>query len=199
MIPTHNLMKSESVEYTRDEIIECRLLSKGLNGTVFTGDMFNEMYPDASFFGLVRNGLAVCEGFVRRGYDAGLVARMYKVVAEQILEYSEQWGNYTLCYYEEMTSEPLKFVEKIYSAAGLALDEVDKIRLQSKGVMQASGERIHLKGKDRQVFWHEKVELSSFIKSDINENQIKQLAEKDRKEFVSIAGEVMERLGYAVN
>jgi len=197
MIPTHNLYKYEGVEYTKNEIANCRLLTKGLNGIVFTGDMFSRMYPDATFFGLVRNGLAVCEGHVRRGHDAEEFGIIFKTVAEQIMRYSDQMDNYTLCFYEEMTSNPLRFMKDIYLAADLNADSVNKVRLQSKGLMQASGERIHLKGSDRQVFWHEKTELSNFVKSDINENQIRQLSRRDKNQFLSAAGAVMERLGYS--
>lgn len=199
MIDTHNRFKSEELEYTKEELAKCRLLTKGLDGLVFTVDMFDQMYPDAVFFGFVRNGLAVCEGFVRRGMKAEEIAHMYKKVARKIIDSTAKMENYHMFFYEDMVKDPLEFMRKVYLVAELDIKQVPKIRLQSKGVMQADGKRIHLKGKDRQVFWHDKNGLRDFIKTDINENQIKQLKAQDKNKFLSIAGDVMEELGYSTN
>ena len=43
------------------------MLSKNGTGTVFATDLLAKMYPDATFIALIRNGLAICEGFTRRG------------------------------------------------------------------------------------------------------------------------------------
>lgn len=198
MVNTHNRYKFENTEYTEEELKDCRLLTKGLGGIAFTVDMFNEMYPDATFLGLVRNGFALCEGFVRRGFDPKDVGHMYKTVATQILKSTAEMENYHLYYYEDMVKSPLEFMENIYTATGLDSDEVKKVRLQSKGIMQADGKRVHLKGRDREVFWHEKADLHKFIKNNINQNQIRQLKQKDRDKFLSEAGGVMDELGYSV-
>jgi len=197
MIDTHNRFKFEDIEYTKEELKNCRLLTKGLGGIAFTVDVFSEMYSDATFLGLVRNGLALCEGFVRRGFDAKDVGYMYKTVATQIIKSAAERENYHLYYYEDMVKNPLEFMDKIYTATQLKSDEVKKVRLQSKGIMQADGKRVHLKGKDREVFWHEKSDIHKFIKNNINENQIKQLKQQDRGEFLAVAGGVMEELGYS--
>lgn len=194
---THNRYKIENVEYTHDDLENCRLLTKGLGGLAFTADMFNEMYPDAAFLALVRNGLALCEGFVRRGIEAEKAGYMYKAVASQIIKFTSEQEKSHLFYYEDMVENPLEFMNKIYFAAHLDIEEVKKVRLQSKGVMQPDGKRIYLKGKDREVFWHDKANLHNFIKGGVNSNQIQQLKPKDRDVFLSIAGGVMEELGYS--
>lgn len=197
MVDTHNRYKSENIEYTKEELKDCRLLTKGLGGIVFTVDMFGEMYSDATFLGLVRNGFALCEGFVRRGFDPKDVGDMYKTVATHIIKSAAERVNYHLYYYEDMVENPLEFMEKIYTATGLDSGEINKVRLQSKGIMQADGKRVHLKGRDREVFWHEKANLHKFIKNNINQNQIQQLKQKDKDKFLSVAGGVMEELGYS--
>ena len=60
--PLLNRYKSADAEYTPDELLQARLLCKNIDGMVYANDAFAEMYPDATFLGLVRNGLAVCEG-----------------------------------------------------------------------------------------------------------------------------------------
>lgn len=197
MLATHNLYKFEDVRYTREELANCRLLTKGLNGTVFTVDMFGEMYPDAVFFGLVRNGLAVCEGYVRRGRSAEQTGRIYKTVVQKMLQLEDEMPNYHLIRYEEMVRDPLAVIRRVYELADLDFSQVPKIRLQSKQVTTADGRHELLKGQDRQVFWYAPNDLQNHIRSDVNENQIRKLDVESRRAFLSQAGAAMRELGYA--
>jgi len=196
LIETHNLFKTEDILYTREDLANCRLLTKGLNGIVFTVEMFCEMYPDAVFIGLVRNGLALCEGYIRRGGTAEKTAHIYKSVAERMLKYQAEMLNYHIVRYEDMVTHPLKSIYKIYKHAGLDVKQLNKIRLQSKRVMNHCGKRNLLKGSDRQVFWYKLSDLHQHIKPDINEHQIRQLSVDDKAKFLSIAGGSMEKLEY---
>lgn len=63
----HNRFVREGITYTDSQIAQARLLCKNLNGLILMTDNLAAMYPDATFFGLIRNGLALCEGYVRRG------------------------------------------------------------------------------------------------------------------------------------
>ena len=198
MIDTHNRFKFENVPYTKEELAKCRLLTKSLNGTVLAVDIFNTMYPDAVFFGLVRNGLAICEGYTRRGIAAEEAGRVYKIVVDKMLEANKNMNNYFLLKYEDMVSNPLEFMQQVYECANLDLTQVKKARLQSKKIMSASGTRDRLKGGDRQVFWYDLSSLQEHIKPNINENQIHQLKTEDKKAFLSIAGDSMEACGYVI-
>lgn len=198
-LSTHNKYKYQDIEYSYNELEKCRLLTKSLNGTVFTVDLFSEMYPDAIFFGLVRNGLAVCEGHIRRGYSAEYAGRLYAKVAKKMIEKCRAIDNYHLVTYEEMVKDPHQFMLQLFKHARLNPDFVQKVRLQSKKIMNSKGERSRIAGKDREVFWYYAHELKNQIRNDINENQIKQLRVKDKKIFLSIAGRVMEELGYPCN
>ena len=42
MIDSHNRFKYENVEYTKEELAECRLLTKGLNGIVFPDEITDQ-------------------------------------------------------------------------------------------------------------------------------------------------------------
>jgi hypothetical protein len=197
MVETHNLYKSENIKYTIEELANCRLLAKGLGGLVYTVEMFRRMYPDAVFFGLIRNGLAICEGFVRRGGKAEKFAQIYKLVVEKMLEYNAQMPNYHIVRYEDMVNNPLEFLHEAYENAQLDIKQLQKVRFQSKAVMGRQGKYNLLKGSDRQVFWYDLADMRKHIKPDINENQIQQLRTRDKSKFISIAGETMEKLGYA--
>ena len=198
-LSTHNRYKYQGIEYSHKELEECRLLTKSLNGTVFTVDLFSEMYPDATFFGLVRNGLAVCEGHIRRGYTAEYAGHLYAKVSQKMIDKNRLMDNYHLVAYEEMVKDPHQFMLQLFRMARLDPDIVQKVRLQSKKIMNSQGERSRIVGKNREVFWYSPVELTNKIKSDVNINQIKQLSIEDKKIFLSIAGGVMEELGYDCN
>lgn len=199
MIDTHNLYKFENIPYSKEELVRCRLLTKGLNGIACTVDLFRDMYPDAVFLGLVRNGLSICEGYVRRGHSAESIAEIYRSVVQRMLKSNAEMSNYHLLYYEDMVKNPLEFMHMTYNLVELDIKKVRKVRLQSKKIMNAEGSRSRLEGRDRQVFWHEPSQLHKHIKQDVNENQIRQLSENDKARFLSIAGDVMEELGYMHN
>jgi len=198
MRETHNLYKSKDILYTKEELANCRLLTKGLGGLVYTVEMFREMYPDAFFFGLIRNGLAICEGFTRRGSSVEKIAQIYKLVVEKMLEHNAQMSNYHIVRFENMVTSPGESIRQMYKQAELGINELGKIRLQSKSVMDRHGNYGLRKGRDRQVFWYNISDLHEHMLPDIDNNQIRQLSLSNKTKFLSIAGETMEKLGYAV-
>lgn len=195
-IESHNLLQYENVKYTREELADCRLLSKGLDGITFTAELLHEMYPDATFVALVRNGLAICEGRTRRGYPVEKMGHDYNAVVDQMFLNKENLPNYHMVKYEDMVANPQQFMNKLYDIAGLDISQVKKVRLESKAVMDKEGKHKLMKGHDRQVFWYDFDKLHEHIRSDINANQIKMLDQKTRDIFLSIAGENMKKLGY---
>ena len=198
MVETHNLYKAENVKYKVEELKKCRLLSKGLNGMVFNTELLTEMYPDAIFIAMVRNGLAVCEGMVRRGVSAEILAKRYTAIVDKMLWNKGNIPNYHLITYEDMVSQPLETIKELYMKAGLDLRMVKKIRLESKAVTDSKGKHTISKGYDREVFWYDKENLHQHIVTNANDNQIKQLRPSDKLEFLKIAKVTMERLGYSI-
>jgi len=199
MVETHNLYKYDSVPYTKEELAQCRLLTKGLDGIVFTAGLFHEMYPDAKFVGLTRNGLAICEGYIRRGATAEMFANLYNTVAGKMLEVSQQIPGYHILRYEEMVGDPVAFLKKVYKIADLNIEEVPKFRVLTRPITDKDGKRVLIKGEFRQVLWYPLDELKASIRSDINENQIRQLGPENRERFLAVAGKTMEKLGYSLN
>jgi hypothetical protein len=178
--------------------MKCRFLAKNVNGAVVASSLFSQMYPDASFIALVRNGLALCEGYVRRGWTAGDAGRMYETVCQKMLQDSRIIPNYHIVKFEEMVSDPVGFMKKIYSYAGLDADRVEKVRLQAKRSMNSDGTRSYTFGgsKDRETHWFTLDELGAYMRNDVNANQIQQLGTENREFFLSQAKDSMEKLGY---
>jgi hypothetical protein len=193
-----NDYKSERIKYTPGEIRSARFLSKSVNGVVLASDVFSAMYPDATFIALVRNGFALCEGYVRRGFKASHAGRIYNTVCQKMIHDSEHLDNYHIVRFEEMVTEPMAFLKKIYGYADLDISKVAKIRLQAKRVMDQSGSRNYAFGgnRDREVHWFDIEEIDKYIRKDINKNQMLHLSEDDKKAFLKESRGSLEYFGY---
>ena len=193
-----NEFKSEQKRYSREEVRNSRFLAKNVNGVVLASSQFARMYPDATFFALVRNGLALCEGYVRRGWAPGDAGKMYEIVCQKMIEDSRTIPNYYIVRFEDMVSDPVGFMKKIYGNAGLDESKVEKVRLQAKRSMNSDGTRSYTFGgsKDRETHWFTIAELRNYVRKGVNENQIDRLCLQDRDAFLNQAQGSMELLGY---
>lgn len=203
-----NRFKSQGVPYTRDELAASRLLCKNLNGLIFLSEELSRMYPDATFVALVRNGLAVCEGHIRRGWEAERIARRYRDGAQRILEDAERLPGYHIFRFEDLLADPLGSLRAIYRAADLDLTEVRQIRLEDKPVVTGSGERRLLHGggplalftgrfRPKRLLWYDVDTFAEHFDPGVNRHQIRRLAERDRDVVMHHCGETLARLGYA--
>jgi hypothetical protein len=192
----HNLFVCEGVLYTDEQIASSRLLCKNLNGLTFLTDLFSSMYPDATFFGLVRNGFALCEAYVRRGLSAEACARTYVRVVEQMLEDVARLERYHIVRFDEILGDPPSAINRLYRLADLDHSKVERIRLQHKPTLDRTGEHRLRGGRDREVVWYGWGKLSSHLQADIDEVQAARLDAKNRERFLTVAGPVMERVGY---
>ena len=199
--PLLNQYKTASLEYTRDEIVDSRLLCKNIDGMIYGNDAFRQMYPDATYFGLVRNGFAICEGHVRRGRSAEEIGWRYKVLAEKMLADADRFSNCHMVRFEDLVADPMGTVASVYGVAGLDVERLGKVRMQVRRVMDANGNHQLVGDSEWDVVWLTFSELSNYFNQDVNLNQIKRLTSADRDAFLKEAGSVMERLGYtsAVN
>ena len=192
-----NRFKTKGVEYEDIEVEQARLLTKNVNGIVFMTDVFQEMYPDATFFGLVRNGLALCESHLRRGASVEEVGRLFDRVASRMLHYNRVMDNFQIVHFEELIRDPVEIIKGAYAFAHLDKHKVGKVRLQVKTKTSASGKRVLNAEKDRQLIWYDFDELGEYFDPEINDHQIARLRNRDREAFLSVAGGTMHRLGYA--
>jgi hypothetical protein len=195
-----NLFKYEGQEYLPDEIRRARIVTKVLNGLVLLTDNLIKMYPDAVFYGLTRNGLAVCQGHVRRGLlDAEDFAVLYKRIGEAMLDYSRREKSFHLYRFNDVISDPIGTIRSTYMQADLDISLISKIRLQSKSTLTRGGVSKQSGAYDRQLQWYTDDEIGRHFRPDIDSIQQNQLSKRDRNTFLSIAGDTMEKLGYSTN
>ncbi len=195
---TQNLYKTEDVRYTREEIAASRLLCKNLDGLIFVSRELARMYPDAVFFALVRNGLAVCEGHVRRGYDLKAFARNYQKGVQRMIEDSKLIPNYHLIRYEDVLEKPQEMLREIYRLAGLDISKLNgKVRLQVKRVLNQDGSHRNIVDKKwKEVVWLGMESFQNHFRADLNQNQINRLNDEQKKNIVAITGTSLRRFGY---
>lgn len=195
---TQNLYKTENVKYTDKEIAESRLLNKNLDGLIFVSRELAKMYPDAVFFGLVRNGFAVCEGHLRRGYDFETIARNYGRGVQRMIEDSKVIPNYHMIRYEDILEKPQEMLREIYRLAGLETAALNgKVRLQVKKVITKDGKHETVDNmKWKEVVWLGVDEFQRQFRGDSNDNQIKRLTEEQKNIIIKYSGDSLRQFGY---
>jgi hypothetical protein len=193
-----NRFRYENVEYSMDEVASARLLSKNVNGVVFLTDVLNGMYDDVTFFGLVRDGRALCESHLRRGASVDEVAQLYEQVGEAMQTYAGQLPNFHLVRFEEVITNPMDQVSRVYQHAGLDPADVPKFRLQIKAKTEKEGERKLEAEHDRQVVWYDRTSVETYFDPAVNDHQINQLDPAARREFEQHTEATLRSLGYSV-
>ncbi len=194
-----NRFKNQDDEYTSQEIAASRLVAKNVDGMIYATDAFAEMYPDATFIGLVRNGLALCEGHLRRGRSAAEIGYRYRMLGEKMLNDAEQLPRCRLLRFEDLMGDPASHVRGLYDHAALDIHKLNGVRMQIRRVMDKDGKHQLVGGLEWEVVWLDLKNLGAHFQSDVNDNQIRRLSSGDRDDFLREAGETMEKLGYPVD
>ena len=192
-----NLYKTEGIKNTLDEIKNARILCKNINGLIFLSNEFYAMYPDGTFIALLRNGLAVCEGHIRRGEDLVRIATNYEKGCQQIIYDFQHIPNYHIIRYEDIIANPTETLKKIYNLCKLDFALVKKIRLQTKKVIDKTGKHqfVHNK-KSKQTIWYKPNNFMQHFIKDVNETQINRLSDKDKTTILQICKNSLQYFDY---
>jgi hypothetical protein len=194
--PLLNRYKQPDIRYTRAEIAASRLLGKNIDGMIYANDTWVTMYTDATYFGLVRNGLAVCEGHMRRGRSPAEIGWRYQVLVDKMLHDARTLPNYRLLRFEELIAAPWQTLQAACNLAGLDAQRIQQVRMQARRVMDSAGNHALYGNSEWDVVWLHPKELSRYFLRDVDANQIKRLSLADRDAFLRQAGRAMEQLGY---
>lgn len=176
----------------RRAVARKRLLAKGVNGGVFLVEPLQGLYSDATFFLLVRNGLALAEGWSRRGRDAVRAGHVYATVGNEMLRLARAYRNCHLVRYEDLVAEPRRTTVSLFERAGLALDDLGNARiLVSKYTDRRRGDQPSTVGD-----WFALDAVDEYVVGDRDSSQIASLSREARSGFLSVAMSVMEAFGY---
>jgi hypothetical protein len=194
---TQNRYRSEDVEYTDVQIAESRTLCKNLNGLIFLTEELSRMYPDATFIALVRNGYALCEGHMRRGVPLEKIARNYQRGCQKIIELSKTLPNFHVFKFEDLMASPRQVFAEIFSAAGLQVSEIDKVRLENKKIIGKDGSHTYMYEQNPEgIVWYPVENFMDHFKGDVNKNQIENLKQGEKDTIKKFTEPSLNYFGY---
>lgn len=189
--------KSELETYSLEEVRDARLAAKNNNGLVFLSDVLRDMYPDATFFALVRDPLPLYESYKRRRFvsSAKDFVSFFRRIVQKMLDDADAFSNYHVVRFEDILSDPVGMARKLYGLANLDPSKVRKIRLKAKEHYRPNGTR-HTPYTAGQHYWLSFEEVRSFLEADINQYHIQQLSEEERVYVSEQLHPLMDALGY---
>ncbi len=191
-----NGTKYDGVEYSEEEVKNSVLCIKSLNYELYFNEIFQKYYKDLYFIGIIRNGYAFCDSWLRRNrtaFDAGL---MYKFVGERMLEYQKTVDRYKIVKFEDILNDPFGMAEELYKFCDLEPTSLDKLRFKSKKVLSSDGHHQVRTGEVNRKYWFDRENISEIIKTDIDEIQAGQLSNGDREAFEQNASSMLKYFGY---
>jgi hypothetical protein len=191
--------KAEDEIYSLEEVSSARLVLKNNNGTIFLSEQFVEMYPDAVFFGLVRDPVPLYESHRRNrtpvSRSPGAFADFYRRMVQKMRCDAERWSFYHLLRFEDVVCEPVKAMRDIYACTSLDRTAVPKVRFKAKPHMQADGSHAtHLQAGRH--YWFSYDEIPQIIEPSVNRYQLSKLAPAELDRIRSLTRGVREELGY---
>ena len=193
-----NRWKAPGRPYRRGEIARARLLCKNVNGLILLSRELAVCYPDAAFIGLVRDGFAVCEGQARRGLPLAEAARRYELGCRVLDEDGRGIARFHLMRYEDLLASPQAFLKELYEAAELDPRPVSHLRLESKAVMDADGERRLAGGtREKELLWYPLADFPRHLQGDANRHQRARLSPEEQERVASLCAWSLGRFGYA--
>ena len=193
-----NLYKYEDVTYSMEEVNESQLVTKSVGMDVFLTPAFCRFFVNTKVIAVVRNGLAVCEGWMRRGSSLEKAAKSYNKIMKEIIRQSESIENYMLVRFEDILKDPLQTISQLFSHVGFDFADVPKLRLKSKPILHNDGEHAVVFGKKDHKQWIDKTDLNSHFDFEVNSRQVKRLSAEQQTKLLNRIGTIMKRLGYDV-
>jgi len=140
---------------------------------------FQEVFPNARFIGLVRNGYAVAEGMNRReGYSLDRCARHWNTANKIMLDDVAHLQRFQLVHYEDITRDPGTVMRQICQFLG-----IDSRPLQA---VIAQEWKVH------------NMDNAAAKIQDFNGRSLARLSPRDIETINRHAGEMLARFGYAI-
>jgi hypothetical protein len=192
--------KQRGVKYTRAELEATRLVAKNIEGLCLLYPFFKATFPDAKFVSITRDGLASCESKLRHGRarSATHAAEIYRDEVGYMVELAKKHGDHCmLVRYEDLMAAPLEHIPRIYAFLDLAFSPDQEFRMATREFI--GREQTQLAGREVQAGkdWLSQQELTAgFVQPDVNSRARARLSAADSKEFLRVAGPVMEELRY---
>lgn len=183
--------------YSEAEVAAARLVAKNNNGLTFLAERLQELYPEATFFGLLRHPLALYESHKRRAITPSVeaFARFYNALAGRMVADSQRLPRYHLLRFEQLVTSPLEAVEEIYQHAGLDFGAVRQLRFKCKPHLQKDGSHRSqfAAGEHR---WFDFEDVPAFLEPSIDQLQAERVDPVEAGRLLELTAPVLAQAGY---
>jgi hypothetical protein len=191
-----NQFMYEGRKYTPAEVESSALCLKSLHWEIAFNPVFSRMYEDIHFIGVLRNGYAWCEGWMRRGGSADVAGKFYQEYADLMLHQADELGRYHFIKLEDVLADPFGSAKRLFKFAELEPATLTKLRLKSKRVMGSQGEHKVRYGVENSKYWFDSGEIGDILDPGISTIQATRLDTADRAAFEKEAASALARFGY---
>jgi hypothetical protein len=192
-----NKEKFDGMDYTLEEVRDAVLCLKSVDWDCYLSDYFVHHFEGPFFVGLIRNGYAVCNGWMRRGESARKAGKAYRMIAERLIEDEQRYKNYILVRFEDMLTDPFSVAAKLFKFAELHPTRLEKLRLKSKRILSQNGDHQVRFGTEERKYWLTKDQITDFLDPDIDTTQTHFLSREDRSRFAQQAKPMLDYFGYS--
>lgn len=144
---------------------------------------------------LVRNGLAVAEGWRRRGAPIIDAAHWYRRYVLRYEAYVAQHpGKAMIVRFEDLLADPFEVAGRVYRALDLDGPPPETLRIAIKPTIRANRDVVNTTQKTK--LWVTRQNWREHIDATINDAQIAAMSAGDCERFVEINRDLMARYGY---
>lgn len=158
---------------------------------VFLNSQIERNFDHVEFIGLARNGYSLCDSWKRRGTSPRVGGKMYNHILGRMREEANVRNNYRIIRFEDMLSDPVGFIQDIYSKLELSSPSDDSYLYYKKGF----GPGNEGSSDDKRVMSVINIkEWNSILKSEVSKNAKDRLSEPDLADFERNAKLVMDGL-----
>ncbi len=191
-----NGSKCEGVAYTSKEVRDSIICLKGVGSDIDLNPLLRKVYGRVAFVPLVRDGYAVCDGWMRRGMSASAAGKRYASCVRRILQLQDAPDSCPLVRFEELVVDPFGIAERIFGWLNLEPTQLPKLRLKAKRVLGGSGSHEPTFGVEGQKEWFDPIEIGTVLRPGIDAVQRDKLEREALADFERHAGPALAELGY---
>ena len=176
LLDPDNRYKNENDLYTHPEVEAAMLSAKSVADDVFFTPALAAHFPESHVISVVRNGLATCEGWVRRGVSPQKAAKHHKKTMDEVLRQDAQLSNHMIVRFEDCLEDPMGLAVKMCRFANLDPDKLKKLRIKAKSIIQQDGSHRASFAQAGQKVWLAPEDAKKFFDPSITQRQIDALS-----------------------
>ncbi|MFW9898236.1 MAG: sulfotransferase [Candidatus Thorarchaeota archaeon] len=192
---TFNRYKYENEPYNKKEVKNSVICLKSVHNDIRLTAFLSKIYKNIFFIGLVRNGYALCEGWIRRGKNAEYSGLRYRNFCEMMIKDNKKFKNYNIIKFEDVLKNPFEMASRLYKFTKLTPISLEKLRFQVKKILTVDGHKIKF-GKERAKYWFDHETVNDLLNPNINKIQIQNLSAENRKIFEKNTKSILKYFNY---